>query len=57
MNKKFFEKIKASEILEEVFIKCINCGEDFKTTQGLKNHCDQANLLPKNHKYKCDQCD
>ena len=34
--------MKASEVLEEVFVKCDNCGENFKTTQDLKDHCDQA---------------
>ena len=49
--------MKASEILEKVFIKCVNCGENFKTTQGLKDYCDQAYYnLPKNYKQKCDQC-
>ena len=58
VDKKFSDKIKASEILEEVFIKCVNCWENFKTSQGLKDHCDQAHHnLPKNHKYKYDQCD
>ena len=58
VDKKFSDKMKASEILEEVFIKCVNWGENFKTTQGLKDHYDQAhNNLPKNQKYKCEQCD
>ena len=42
MDKKFSEKIKAFEILEKGFIKCVNCGEDLKTTQGLKDNCDRA---------------
>ena len=50
-----YDKIKASEALEEVFLKCDNCGKIFKTTQGLKEHCAQAHQnLPKNQKYKCD---
>ena len=49
--------MKASEVLEEVYVKCDNCGKNFKTTQGLKDHCDQAHHnLPKRQKYKCDQC-
>ena len=57
VDKRLSDKTKASEILEEVFIKCVNCGENFKTTQGLKDHCDQVHHnLPKNDKYKCDQC-
>ena len=45
--------MKASEALEEVVVRCDNSGENFKTEQGFKDHCDQAhqNLL-KNHKYK-----
>ena len=40
--------MKASEVLKEVFLKCNNFGENFKTTQGLKDHCDQAHYeLPK----------
>lgn len=42
MDKKFSDKMKASEVLEEVFVKCDNCGENFKTTQDLKDRCDQA---------------
>ena len=42
MDKKFSDKMKASEFLEEVFVKCDNCGENFKTTQDLKDRCDQA---------------
>ena len=54
MDKKFSDKRKSFEILEEVFIKCDN----FKTTQGLRDHCDQAhNNLPINQKYKCDKFD
>ena len=37
---KFSDKTKAFEVLEEVFEKCDNCGKNFKTTQGLKDHCD-----------------
>ena len=49
--------MRASAFLEEVFLKCDNCGKNFKTAQGLKYHCDQAHQnLPKSHKYKCDQC-
>ena len=49
--------MKASAVLEEVFVKCDHCGKNFKTAQGLKDHCDQAHQnLPKSHKYKCDQC-
>ena len=49
--------MRASTVLEEVFVKWDNCGKNFKTAQGLKDHCDQAHQnLPKNHKYKCDQC-
>ena len=49
--------MKASEVVEEVFLKCDNCGKNF-TTQAWKDHCDQThhNLL-KFHKSKCDQCD
>ena len=32
----------ASKVLEEVFEKCDDCVKNFKTTQGLKDHCDQA---------------
>ena len=50
--------MKASEVQEEVFLKCGNCGKTFKTTQGLKDHCDEALWnLPKSHKYRCDKCD
>ena len=42
VDKKSYDKMKASEILEEGFIKCVNCGENFKNTQGLKDNCDQA---------------
>ena len=49
--------MRASAVLEEVFVKCDNCGENFKTAKGFKDHCDQAHQsLPKSHKYKCDQC-
>ena len=34
--------MKASEVLEEVFLNCDNCGENFKTTQRLKDHFDQG---------------
>ena len=54
MNKKFSDKIKAYAVLEEVFVKCDNCGKNFKTAQG--DHCDQAHQnLPKSYKYKCNQ--
>ena len=50
--------MKAYEVLEEVFVKCDNSGENSKTTQGLKDHCDQAHQnLPKSHKYICGKCD
>ena len=50
--------MKASEVLEEVFLKCDNCGKNFKTTQGLKDDYDQAHYnLPKTLKYKWDHCD
>ena len=42
VDKKLSDKMKGSEILEELIIKCVNYGENFKTTQGLKDHCDQA---------------
>ena len=49
--------MKASTVLEEVFVNCDNCGKNIKTAKGLKDHCDQAHQnLPKSHKYKCDQC-
>ena len=42
--------MKASAVLEEVFVKCDYCGKNFKTTQGLKDHCDQAHQdLQKSH--------
>ena len=45
--------MKASEVLEEAFVKCDNCGENFKTEHGFKDHCDQAHRnLPKSHKYE-----
>ena len=45
--------MKASAVLEEVFVKCDLCGEKFKTAQGLKDHCDQAHQnLPKSHLHK-----
>ena len=47
--------MKASAVLEEVFVKCDHCGKNFKTAQGLKDHCDQAHQnLPKSNKYKGD---
>ena len=47
--------MKASAVLEEVFVKFDHCGKNFKTAQGLKDHCDQAhqNLL-KSNRYKDD---
>ena len=57
MDKKFSDKMRISAVLEEVFVKCDNYGKNFKTAQGLKDHCDQAHQnLPKSHKCKCDQC-
>ena len=45
--------MKASAVLDEVFVKCDHCGKNFKTAQGLTDHCDQAHQnLPKSHKYK-----
>ena len=42
--------MKASAVPEEVFVRCDHCGENFKTAQGLKIHCDQAHRnLPKSH--------
>ena len=42
--------MKASTVLEEVFVNCDNCGKNIKTAQGLKDHCDQAHQsLPKSH--------
>ena len=29
--------MKASAVLEEVFVKCDHCGKNFKTAQGLKD--------------------
>ena len=50
--------MKSCEVLEEVFVKWDNCGENFKTTQGFKDHCDQAHQnLPKSYEYSCDKCD
>ena len=44
--------MKASAVLEEVFVKC---DQKFKTAQGLKDHCDQAyQNLPKSQKYTGD---
>ena len=34
--------MKASAVLEEVFVNCENCGKNIKPAQGLKDHCDQA---------------
>ena len=49
VDKTLSDKMKAAEVLEEVFLKCDNRGKNFKTTQGLKYHCDQAHHnLPKN---------
>ena len=40
--------MKASAVLEEVFVKYDHSGEKFKTAQGLKDYCDQAHQnLPK----------
>ena len=51
--KSFLIKLKVLNF----FVKCDNCGKNFKTTQCLKDHCDQAHQnLPKSHKHKCDQC-
>ena len=45
--------MKASAVLEEVFVKCDHCGNNFKTAQGLKDHCDHAHQnLPTSHKFK-----
>ena len=56
MDKKFSDKMKASEVIEEVFVS-YNCGKNFKTTQGLKDHCDQSHYnLPKCHEYRCEKC-
>ena len=56
VDKKLSEKRKASEVLEEVYLKCDNCGKNF-TSQGLKDHCDQTlHNLPKFHQSKCYQC-
>ena len=42
--------MESSAVLEEVFVKCDHCGENFKTAQGLKDHCDQAHHnLTKSH--------
>ena len=57
MDIKFSDKTKASEVLEEVFVKCDNYGVNFKTEEDLNDNCDQAHQnLPKSHKCKCDQC-
>jgi hypothetical protein len=43
--------MKASVVLEEVFVNCDNCGKNIKPVHGLKEHCDQADQnLPKRHK-------
>ena len=34
--------MRASAVLEEVFVKCDNCGKKFKTAPGLTDYCDQA---------------
>ena len=34
--------MKALNFLDKVFLKCDNFGENFKTEQDLKDHCDQA---------------
>ena len=34
--------MKASADLEEVFVKCDNCSENFKTAPGLKDQYNQA---------------
>ena len=40
--------MKATAVLEEVFVMCDNCGENFKTAQGLKDQYDQPHKnLPK----------
>ena len=51
------DKMKASEVWEEVFLTCDNCGKNF-TTRGMWL-CDQTHHdLTKFHKSKCDhKCD
>ena len=45
--------MKASAVLEIVFVKCDNCCKNFKTEQGFKDHCDKPHQnLPKSHKYE-----
>ena len=57
MDYKFSDKMKASAVLEEVFVNCDNSGKNFKTAQCPKDHCDKTHHnLPKSHKYKSDQC-
>ena len=56
--KKFSDNMKDPEVLEEGFVKCDNCGKNFETTQGLKDHFDQAHYnLQKSHKYRCNKWD
>ena len=44
--------MKASDVIEEIFVSD-NCGKNFKTTQGLKDQCDQSHQnLPNWHKYQ-----
>ena len=53
VDNKFSDKMKASEVLEEVFAECHNCGRNFKTEQGFKELCDKAHQnLPNSHKYE-----
>ena len=53
VDKKFSDKMNPSEVLEEVFAKCHNCGRNFKTEQGFTDHCDKANQnLPNSQKYE-----
>ena len=53
VDKKFSDKMKASEVLEEVFAKCHNCGKNFKIEQGFRDHCDKAHQnWPNSHKYE-----
>ena len=42
MDIKFSNKTKASEVIEKIFVKSDNYGENFKTKQELKDFCDQA---------------
>ena len=41
VDKKFPDEMKGSEVIEEVFVSD-NCGKNFKTTLGFKDHCDQS---------------